>query len=82
VLAGSCQFTQLGALYISCLAKQVEVVVCSENIYNVGHLKARIIAAIASCYPDVLCGLIDQLSVWDEVDYRFDVRCAVNSAHI
>ncbi|GBL98324.1 hypothetical protein AVEN_174109-1 [Araneus ventricosus] len=50
--------------------------VYSERINDINHLKQRITDVIHCVTPDVLTRL------WEELDYRLDVRRATNGAHI
>jgi hypothetical protein len=43
---------------------------------NVFELRTRIIAAVAHVTPEML------LSVWQEVDYRWDVSSITSGSHI
>jgi hypothetical protein len=43
---------------------------------NVAELRTRIIAVVADVTPEMLC------SVWQEIDYRWDVCCITIRSHI
>jgi hypothetical protein len=54
----------------------IKDIVYSERVESLPDLRRRITTAIAAVPVDVLS------RVWGEVEFRFDVCRAVNSAHI
>ncbi|GBM56783.1 hypothetical protein AVEN_38349-1 [Araneus ventricosus] len=54
----------------------IKNIVYSGNITDISHLKHRIIAAIETVTPQMLHNTLR------EIDYRLDVCCATNVAHI